>query len=785
MLQKFSKEKEREIFEKIKWKGLERGKKKIFAIDTPPPYPSGRPWHIGAAIAYSQMDMIARTARALGFNVYFPIGIDRNGLPVEMYTEKKYNVSMHQLPREKFVELCKEALDELEAEMIGIMKAMGMSCDFENYYRTDSPSYRAFTQSTFIELWNNGLIYEAERPNNFCTGCKTTIADAEIAYREEATELYYIKFKLKEGEEEGKRGEEENLIIATTRPEFLGSCQAVIVNPNDERYKQYVGKKVIVPIYNKEVGIVAHPYAKPEFGSGAVMICSYGDQSDVQLFRELKLKEIKLLDVVDNKVVFNKNAGLLEGLGVIEGRKKIAERLEQEGLIVKKEVIQHKIPICERCKSRIEIIPMKEFYLKQLEFKQKMLEFAKRLKFFPEWHRQRLLDWINAISQDWPISRRRYYGTEIPIWYCKKCGKPNLPKADYKSYYRPWLEKPPFKKCKYCGFDEFVGEERTLDTWMDSGISPLFITRYKKDEKFFKAAYPVALRPQGYEIIRTWLYYSMLRCYQLTKKLCFKYAWIHGLGVDERGRKMSKSLGNVIDPFPILQEKLADAFRLAGALAANLGYDYRISIEKIEEEEKFINKLFNIANFVSNFKLEGAGKIRGKARQKPKLSEVDKAIMAKWNEFKEKVLQAYKGFNFHIPARLLKDFTWNYFADHYIELAKPRAYANDSSAIYTLHKILRELLVLFHPIIPFITYYLYQNLYGEPEPRMEFPKLERIKAKLDFDEIMELNAKIWKYKKERRLALNSALESFEIEKKFKPIEKDIALCHKIDRINFY
>jgi valyl-tRNA synthetase len=774
MLEKFDKKKEQEIFEKIKWRKLEK-RKKIFAIDTPPPYPSGRPWHIGAAVAYSQMDMIARTARALGFNVYFPIGIDRNGLPVEMYTEKKYNVSMHQLPREKFVELCKEALDELEAEMIGIMKAMGMSCDFENYYRTDSPSYRAFTQSTFIELWNNGLIYEAERPNNFCTGCKTTIADAEIAYREEATELYYIKFKLKEGKEEGKRGEEENLIIATTRPEFLGSCQAVIVNPNDERYKQYVGKKVIVPIYNKEVGIVAHPYAKPEFGSGAVMICSYGDQSDVQLFRELKLKEIKLLDVVDNKVVFNKNAGLLEGLGVIEGRKKIAERLEQEGLIVKKEVIQHKIPICERCKSRIEIIPMKEFYLKQLEFKQKMLEFAKRLKFFPEWHRQRLLDWINAISQDWPISRRRYYGTEIPIWYCKKCGKPNLPKADYKSYYRPWLEKPPFKKCKYCGFDEFVGEERTLDTWMDSGISPLFITRYKKDEKFFKAAYPVALRPQGYEIIRTWLYYSMLRCYQLTKKLCFKYAWIHGLGVDERGRKMSKSLGNVIDPFPILKEKFADAVRLAGVLASNQGHDFRIGVERIEDEEKFLNKLFNIANFISNFEF---------TNKKPKLKETDKAIIEKWNKVKEEVIHSYKEFNFHISARLLKDFTWNYFASHYIELVKPRAYARDKSAKYTLNKIFREILIFFHPIIPFITYYIFDKLYKEEICSLKFPKKEKIKAKISFDDIVLVNQKIWKYKKERGLSLKSSLECFDIEKKFKVIEEDIKRCHGIKKINF-
>ena len=765
-LEKFNKEKEKEIFEKIKNRGFDVNAKKIFAIDTPPPYPSGRPWHIGAAIAYSQMDMIARVARALGYSVYFPIGIDRNGLPVERYTEKKYGISMHETERQKFVELCSTALDELEAEMISVMKSIGLSCDFENYYRTDSKEYRALTQSTFIELWNKGLVYEAERPNNFCTGCKTTIADAEIQYKEESTWLYYIKFKIKETGKE--------LIIATTRPEFLASCQAIIVNPGDERYKAIVGKTAIIPIYEREVPIIAHPSASPEFGSGAVMICSYGDYSDVLLFRELKLKEIKL---INENLKLTSNAGFLEGLSIEEARKKIVEELEKKELIVKREKIQHKVPICERCKSKIEIIPMKEFYLKQIEFKEKMLEFAKKLKFLPEFHRQRLIDWINAINQDWPISRRRYYGTEIPIWYCKACGKPNLPDADYKTYWRPWLEKAPFGKCKYCGSKEFIGEQRTFDTWMDSSISPLYIAKYKRDSEFFNKVYPITLRPQGYEIIRTWLYYTLLRCYQLTNKLCFEYAWIHGMGVDEKGRKMSKSLGNVIDPIPILQEKLADAFRLAGALASSQGYDFRISIEKIENEEKFLNKLFNVARFVSNFE-KNSDEIGAK------LEESDKAILAKWNEFKEKIINAYKEFNFFIPAKELKNFLWNYFASNYIELVKARAYKNDISTIYTLYKILKEILILFYPIIPFITYYLYEKIYGEDLEKEKFPEIEKVEAKIDFDEIIELNTKIWKYKKEKGLSLKAEINKLIVDKKFKVIEEDIILCHKVKNIDY-
>ncbi|MEM3898011.1 MAG: class I tRNA ligase family protein, partial [Nitrososphaerota archaeon] len=279
-----------------------RSRRPIFVIDTPPPYPSGRPWHIGAAAHYSQIDMIARTARMMGYEVYFPIGIDRNGLPVEIYTERVRGVSIRDVPREKFLELCRETLDQLEAEMIELMKRMGLSGDFDNYYRTDSAEYRALTQATFIELWNRGLIYSATRPNNYCWECRTTIADAEIEYEERPAELAYIKFRV---EEDGS-----DLIIATTRPELLASCQAVIVNPDDERYKHLHWKHAIVPIYGRRVEIIPHPAARPEFGTGAVMICSYGDYTDVLLFRELELKEI---------VAINQDGRMTEAAGKYAG----------------------------------------------------------------------------------------------------------------------------------------------------------------------------------------------------------------------------------------------------------------------------------------------------------------------------------------------------------------------------------------------------------------------------------------------------------------------------------
>jgi len=740
-------------------------KKKIFSIDTPPPYPSGRPWHIGAAAHYSQIDMIARTARMMGFEVYFPIGIDRNGLPVEKYTERKFSISIHETPREKFIKLCIHALDDLEAEMIQIMKKMGMSGDFENYYRTDSEEYRTLTQTTFIELWNRKLIHEDTRPNNYCIDCKTTIADAEIEYNELPTELIYIKFKLKES---GK-----DIIIATTRPELLCSCAAVIFNPRDKRYKELEDKHAIIPIFDRKVPIIRNPYAKEEFGSGLVMICSYGDYADVRLFRELKLKEIIAI-TPEGKM--GKNAGKYTGLTIKDARKKIIQDLEKSRLIHKKEKIMHRTPLCYRCKTPIEIIPMKEYYLKQLDFAPQLLKIAKKIQFFPERHRQILIDWINSLSIDWPISRRRYYGTEIPIWYCKECGKPFLPKPG--KYYQPWKDDPPFKKCPYCKSDKgFEGETRTFDTWMDSSISPLFIARYQKDDNFFKKTFPSGIRPQAKDIIRTWLHYTILRCYQLTKKPAFHRAWIMGYGVDEKGERMSKSKGNVVDPIPILEKYGGDIFRFWNATEASLGSDFRYSDDKIEASAKFLTKLWNISRFISMFP----------EPNKAELTQTDKWILSELNQLTKKCLRGYGQFDFFIPANAIREFTWNLFAPHYIEMVKTRAYGEgldkkeQESAWYTLHLTLKTLLKLFAPVTPHVTDYVWRELYGKESIHKEsFPKTDWNYGLDNLTEpVMNFNTKIWKMKKDKGISLKTKIK-IKIPKDLEQFEKDLKKMHNLE-----
>lgn len=735
-----------------------------YTIDTPPPYPSGRPWHIGAAAHYSQIDMIARTARMEGKNVYFPLGIDRNGLPVEFYTEKKHGIRMRETERNKFLELCREALDDLEAEMIQIMKNLGISGNFSEYYRTDSEQYRSLTQSTFIELWKKGQIYLATRPNNYDWISGTTIADAEITYEDIPTKLVYMKFQVKDNA--------ESITIASTRPELLCACKAIIVNPEDNRYANLIGKKVIVPITNQEVEIKTHHSAKQEFGSGAVMVCSYGDQNDVTLFRELKLDEVVAIGL-DGRMT--EAARDYAGLKPKQARTKIIEDLEKEGFVEKIEDIVHRTPVSERTKNPIEIIPMEEYYLKQIDAVEKMKKLGTEILFYPNMHKQILMNWLDSISIDWPISRRRYYGTEIPIWYCKKCSEPHVPEPG--KYYKPWIDPSPIKNCTKCGAAEFVGEERIFDTWMDSSVSPLFITKYQRDEEFFEKTYPTSLRPQAKDIVRTWLYYTLLRCEQLTGVKPWSEAWIMGYGLDEKGMKMSKSKGNAIDPLPIIQNFGADTFRFWSASEINHGYDFRCSEQKIEATKKFLSKLWNVSRFLSSFPII----------PNANLVESDKWILSELDKLISECKRGYKEYNFFIPAIAIREFTWNLFAAHYIEMVKARAYGigfteqERNSAIFTLHKTLATILKLLAPITPFITDYLWRTLYSSESIHIQRQvEVENHEDLTKYSkEIEEFNSKVWNEKKAKNLSLKDPI-TIQIPENLKLFEKDLKSMHNLE-----
>src|SRR5881396_2708935 len=359
----------------------ERGQP-TYVIDTPPPYPSGS-WHVGAVMAYAMIDMIARAQRMLGRAVLFPFGLDRNGINIERTVEQKTGKALHRWDREAII----------------------------------------------LELWPKGLFYRGERPTFWCPVCETPLAEADIDYEERPSNLVWMKFPLT------SKGE---IRIATTRPELLVACRAVIVHPEDARFAGLPGKKARVPLYGHEVPILPHPTAKPEFGSGAAMICSYGDMVDLQLFRELRLEPVK---AIDEHGKMTEVAGPLKGLKVETAREKAIEQLRAGGFLEKVEPIQHKTPICSRTLNPIEFLSSDAWYLKQLEFRDDLRRLAAEMEFRPTWHRQLVLDWIDSLTIDWPISRLRYYHTEIPLWYCKKCGETLAPPPG--KYYRPWKDPAP------------------------------------------------------------------------------------------------------------------------------------------------------------------------------------------------------------------------------------------------------------------------------------------------------------------------------------------------------
>jgi valyl-tRNA synthetase len=747
-----------------------KSKKPVYSIDTPPPYVN-TPIHVGHAYTYVIMDAIARFKRMTDFNVLFPMGLDKNGLPIEVQAEKTFRISMHETPREEFIKKCKQLIEKAGDTSLESFKKLGLSCnswkteyEIGGKYDTDDPEYRKLTQETFIELWNRGLIYEDIKPTNYCPVCRTTISDAEVEYKEEKASLVYIKFKVKET---GK-----HIVIATTRPELLCTCKVILFNPEDVRYKDLAGKTAVVPIFGQEVNIVAHPYAKPEFGTGLVMICSFGDYSDVRILRELDLNPTY---AIDERGRMNENAGKYKGLTVKQAREKIVEDLKEAGLIKKQETIDQRQPICWRSKNAIEFVPMKEFYLKQLDFKDDILKISDEMEFFAPESKQILLDWVNSLNIDWVISRRRYYGTEIPLWYCSNCDYVYVPKPG--KYYQPWKERPSVKKCPKCSSTAFRGEERVFDTWFDSSNSEIYILGYLWDKEFFKKNFPCSLRPQGKEIVRTWLYFTLLKAFLLHKKNAFKEVWLHHHVVDEKGEKMSKSLGNVIDPQDILKRFGADAFRMWACLEGDITRgDIRCSFERIQGSSKFLTKLWNITRFISSFPVQ----------DRAKLTKTDEWILGELSKLVEKVRKCYEGYSFFDGATAVREFTWNVFADHYVEMVKARAYGQgftkeeQKAAWYTLHTCLKTILKLLSPIVPHITDYAWRELYSEKSIHSEkFPDSE---WKTDLvrltDKILEFNSLVWNTKKEKGLSLREGIK-VKIPEDLKEFGKDLIAMHNI------
>ncbi|RJU84351.1 MAG: valine--tRNA ligase [Candidatus Poseidoniales archaeon] len=789
--------------------------KEIFVIDTPPPYPSGT-WHIGAVAQYSMIDVIARSQRLLGKEVYFPWGVDRNGINIEFTVEKNTKRKMKTYDREEFLSLCKETIEEFTQAMRNTARRVGLSCDFEKEYLTDAPNYRAVTQSIFVELFKKGTIVEDLRPNIYDPVEGTTIADAEVERLNRRTQLVDVKWQTEDGTE---------VIISTTRPELICACGVVVVHPDDKRYAHLIGKriKLPVPVSGREdyVEIQTHSSVKSEFGSGVLMVCSFGDQNDVAVFRELGLKPFQAINL---EGCMTELSGPLNGMKVRDARKEIIEILQQDGRIKNIEDREQEVPVSERGKNPVEIILLKEWYVRQTHIQGKMKELIEDIEFHPNRNKQFLIDWMDNISIDWPISRRRWYHTEIPIWYSEDNDFIIIPPSG--TYVQPWKELPPTgsrvlsrnEREDVGSYDDLkeslgqvTGEEKVFDTWMDSSNSNLFVSGYLNQPEVFEKAFPTALRPQGKEIVRTWLYYTLLKSALLLDKPGFKHVWIDGLGMDPWGRKMSKSLGNGIDADSVLEcgaggrtgswkvkgpEKTvslrankigSECFRLWKACDAQVGDDFHINPEEIEQRYfGVLTKLFNVARFSSQFEVpDDLDKIPDS------LSIEDQWIISEFQSTMSEVKSSWENLDIYSATQALKAFGTGVLPSHYLEMVKSRLYDDDKEAAWTLHRIVRDFMSAFSPICPFFTHHISTTIYGSSAVEVDiFP--QSIEEELDSgsnkgdllrgltNEIQAFNSEVWSTKKENGISLNQPISGVNIPEELKEFSKVFARMHKLE-----
>ena len=780
--------------------------REIFVIDTPPPYPSGT-WHIGAVAQYSMIDVIARSQRLLGKEVYFPWGVDRNGINIEFTVEKKTGKKMRTFERGKFIDICRDTIEEYTQAMRETACRVGLSCSFENEYLTDSSEFRAVTQSIFVDLFKQGNIIEDLRPNIYDPVEGTTIADAEVQRISRMTKLCDILWETEDGDQ---------VIITTTRPELICACGIVLVHPDDMRYSHLIGKEIKLPLpvngRSQKVIIQAHHSVKMEFGSGVLMVCSFGDQNDVSVFRELGIEPFVAIDLNGQMTEIS---GPLSGLTVIEARKKAIEILEEGNKLSSIKDHEQEIPVSERGNNPVEIILLKEWYVKQTHILERMDELVSEINFIPPRNKQFLDDWMQNISIDWPISRRRWYHTEVPIWYSEDGSKVVVPPSG--TYVQPWRESPPTgsvvldreNRETLGAYEEMKdqlgnlsGEEKVFDTWMDSSNSNLFVSGYGKDTQLFERAFPTSLRPQGKEIVRTWLYYTLLKSTLLLDKPGFNNVWIDGLGMDPWGRKMSKSLGNGIDANSVLEcgfggrtgswkikgidgkqihlkaNKIgSECFRLWKACDAQVGDDFHINPEEIESKYfGVLTKIFNVARFASQFDVPNLS-------TKPENLQIeDEWILSEFSEVMSKVEESWKNIDIYNAGQSIKNFSTGVFPSHWLEMVKSRLYDGDEAAAWTLHRIVRDVLISLSPICPFFTHYLSTTLYGTSSvDAREFPKSVESNIKLLSltGPLIDFNSEVWRKKKDNGISLNSEIPGVIIPEELQILSESLIRMHRI------
>ena len=743
--------------------------REVYSIDTPPPTVSGS-LHIGHIFSYTQAEIIARFQRMQGKNVFYPFGFDDNGLPSERLVEKERKILASSLPRSEFTRLCRETTSKYTQEFQSLWQSMGFSVDWNLKYETIGSLAQKISQRSFIRLAKSGKAYQKETPVLWCTNCRTSIAQAELDTAEKESTFNTIPFQV----------EEETLLVATTRPELLYGCVALFVHPDDIRFNRFVGKTAMVPLYDFEIPIMADEKVEMNKGTGVVMCATFGDTTDLEWFN---LHHLPYKKVIEPNGRISQSVPFLGNMKLGDARSEIIALLDEKGLLIKSEKICHTVSIHERCGREVEILPSRQWFVDILSQKERFLAAADEINWYPASMKLRYQLWVQNLKWDWCISRQRYFGVPLPVWYCKKCGNPVFAQENQLPV-NP-LETMPKAVCE-CGCDDFIPETAVMDTWATSSLSPYINARSGEPDE--RPIVPMSMRTQAHEIIRTWAFYSIVRSIYETGQIPWKDIMICGFVLAKKGEKISKSKGNAsVSPKEMIEQNSADILRYWTA-GAHLGTDTMFSQDELKISKRFVTKLWNAAKFTLSMLENYNG-------EKPeKLMPLECWVFERCREVQNKASISLKQYELGDARHEIDDLFWKDYCDHYLELIKERLYSPHSereqqSARYALYHTFLMILKLYAPFVPHITEFIYQSYYREHE-QVKSIHLTTWDACQGTDErllnfgsmLKQVLFEVRKYKSEQNLSLKSEIETICISvppdciTMFEQTENDIKSC---------
>lgn len=726
--------------------------KPIYSIDTPPPTVSGK-IHVGHIFSYTQAEVIARFKRMQGYNVFYPFGFDDNGLPTERLVEKEINKKAVDMPRKEFISTCLEITGKYRKEFKKLWQSIGISADWDLEYSTISDYSRKMSQKSFLELYKRGFIVKKNAPALWDIEVKTSVAQAEIEDKEFDSFFHDIKFTIETG---------EDLVIATTRPELLPACTAVFVNPEDARYTHLIGKKVTTPL-GKSVTIMADEKVAIDKGSGAVMCCTYGDETDLYWVKTYKLEETII--ITPEGKIKDSHIEEMNGLYVSKARPLILEKLKEMGALLNSKPIVHSVKVYERTGRPIEIIPVSQWFIKTLEMKDKLLENADKINWYPEYMKKRYVEWVENLKWDWCISRQRFFGVSVPAWYSKKTGEIIFPDESQLPV-DPVFDKPNTLPEGHT-YDDIEPDHDVLDTWATSSMTPQINAHWGENHPLANKLIPMDLRPQAHDIIRTWALYTIIKSELHFNDIPWKNTMISGHVLFKKGEKISKSKNQkMMTPEEMIEKFSADAVRF-WACRSSLGKDIQLEENEIKNGNKLVTKLWNAVNFAFTNISDYDRKTKLSVDQ---LEMSDQWILLRTQETGLKMVEALEKFEFGGAMAEFEKFFWHDLCDFYLEMVKDRMYKPEKyengedkklSAQYALYTALNGVIKLIAPYLPHITEELYQSHYQKEEG---FLSIHQTTLPTNIIEVPSNNADIYK-------GIDTTFEIIEAVRKFKTDNK--------------